>query len=207
VEIHPPHAPAHSLKDFVIQLITITAGVLIALSVEGAREWQHDRSLLKEAREMLQREIADNKREVEVGLKGIPERRENLDNAIRLSDELLAKKTLTIHTLNLGVEIAEFSSASWQTAERTGALALMDYAEVQRYSRLYSKQELYSARQRLAVDQLGLAMGILKADPTEATQPDLELFRQRVIELRAGLELDEQFGTGLVKAYNEVQEK
>ncbi|MGH9385959.1 MAG: hypothetical protein ACRD2N_16905 [Vicinamibacterales bacterium] len=26
VEIHPPHAPARSFKEFVIQLVTITAG-------------------------------------------------------------------------------------------------------------------------------------------------------------------------------------
>jgi hypothetical protein len=33
VEIHPPHRPIHSVQDFVLQLLTITAGVLIALSL------------------------------------------------------------------------------------------------------------------------------------------------------------------------------
>ena len=41
---------------------------------------------------------------------------------------------------------------------------------------------------------LRLAMGILQSDPTEATPRDLELFRQRAIELRATLEIEQQIG-------------
>src|SRR5262245_25696016 len=61
VEIHPPHAAAHSLKEFLLQLLTITAGVLIALLIEGMVEWNHHRTLVREAKEMIAREIADNK--------------------------------------------------------------------------------------------------------------------------------------------------
>jgi hypothetical protein len=204
VEVHPPHAPAHSLKDFLIQLITITAGVLIALSFEGVREWWHYRSLVSEARETILRELEDNRKEVASVLNGTAGRRQNLSNAIRLADELLAKKTPTIHEINLGFELADLSSASWQSADRTGALAHMDYAEVQKYSRVYGHQELFAQRQRTGVEQLGLAMGILQSDPTEATPRDLELFRQRVIELRATLDIEEQLAKRLVKSYAEV---
>jgi hypothetical protein len=207
VEIHPPHAPIHTFKDFAIQLVTITAGVLIALSVEGVREWSHYRTLVSEAREMIGREIADNKKEVQGILNGIAERRTNLNSAILLADQMLAKKEPTVHEINLNFELADLGTASWQTAERTGALGHMDYAEVQKYSRIYSHQELYSQRQRLAVDQLGLAMGPLQGDPTQATPHDLELFRQRLIELRSTLEIEEQVARGLVKEYEELIEK
>jgi hypothetical protein len=70
VDIHPPHA-IHSWKDFGIQLVTITAGVLIALSLEGVRESIHDRALVREARENIQREIADNQREVNGEIAGM----------------------------------------------------------------------------------------------------------------------------------------
>ena len=204
MEIHPPHAPAHSFKDFVIQLVTITAGVLIALSIESVREWNHYRTLVAEAREMIQREIADNRREVEGVVSGTAKRQGNLANALRLADELLAKKTPTVNQIELGFELAEVSSASWQSAERTGALAHMDYAEVQKYSRLYGHQDLFVQQQRSSVEQLRLAMGILQADPTEATAKDLELFRQRVIELRATLEIESQLGQKLVRSYDEL---
>ncbi len=207
MEIHPPHAPAHSFKDFAIQLVTITAGVLIALSVESVREWNHYRTLVTEAREMIGREIADNKKEVAGILDRIADRHTNLKAGIQLADQLLAKKEPTVHQVNLNLEVADLGTASWQTAERTGALGHMDYAEVQKYARLYSHQELYAQRQRLAMDQLGLAMGLLQGNPSEATPSDLEQFRQRVIELRATLEIEEQLGRRLVKEYEETIEK
>ena len=57
MDIHPPH-PIHTWKDFGIQLVTITAGILIALSLEGVRESIHDRAIVREARENIRREIA-----------------------------------------------------------------------------------------------------------------------------------------------------
>jgi len=66
VDIHPPHGPIRSWKDFLLQLVTITAGVLIALSLEGVREWSHYRTLVREARETLAREIAENMKEVNI---------------------------------------------------------------------------------------------------------------------------------------------
>jgi hypothetical protein len=57
MEIHPPHGSIHSLKDFFLQLATITAGVLIALLLEGLVEWNHNRGLVHEARTTIGREI------------------------------------------------------------------------------------------------------------------------------------------------------
>jgi len=51
VEIHAPHGSIHSWKDLLIQLGIITAGILIALSLERVREWRHERALVREARE------------------------------------------------------------------------------------------------------------------------------------------------------------
>lgn len=61
MEIHPPHGPVHSIKDILLQLLTITLGILIALSFEGMREWRQERVLVNEARENMLREIRDNK--------------------------------------------------------------------------------------------------------------------------------------------------
>jgi len=88
MDIHPPH-PIHSWKDFGVQLITITAGILIALSLEGVRESIRDRALVREARENIRREIADNKREVDNEISAIPARSKKLDTALRLANELL----------------------------------------------------------------------------------------------------------------------
>jgi hypothetical protein len=41
MEVHPPHAPLHSWKDFWIHLGTITIGLLIAISLEQSVEALH----------------------------------------------------------------------------------------------------------------------------------------------------------------------
>src|SRR5207302_1432447 len=82
VDIHPPHA-IHSWKDLLVQLGTITAGVLIALSLEGVRETIRDRALVREARANIKREIADNKREVDQEIAEMDARAKKVDTATR----------------------------------------------------------------------------------------------------------------------------
>jgi hypothetical protein len=41
MDVHPPHGPVHSWKDFWIHLGTISIGLLIALSLEQSVEWMH----------------------------------------------------------------------------------------------------------------------------------------------------------------------
>ena len=48
----------YSFRWFLLELATITAGVLIALSVDSVREWQQHRSLVRQARATIAREIA-----------------------------------------------------------------------------------------------------------------------------------------------------
>ena len=35
MDVHAPHEPIHTWRDFFIHLITITVGLLIAISLEG----------------------------------------------------------------------------------------------------------------------------------------------------------------------------
>jgi hypothetical protein len=156
MEIHPPHGSIQSLKDFLIALATITAGVLIALSLEGLLEWNHNRRLVREARETVTREITDNKKEVDGILASAAARQNHLDNALHLANELLNSKKSDVRQVNLGTSIAELSSAGWQSAERTGALTLMDYAEVQKYAGLYELQNLFAVQQRQVPGPVGI---------------------------------------------------
>ncbi len=62
LDVHPPHAPTHSWKDFFIHVGTICVGLLIAVGLEQSVEYlhrQHERHLLEHAlhaeSEILQR--------------------------------------------------------------------------------------------------------------------------------------------------------
>jgi hypothetical protein len=60
VEVHPPQSPIHSVKDFMLHLLAITIGLLIALGLEGSVEWMHHRHLVREAKENIAQEIHHN---------------------------------------------------------------------------------------------------------------------------------------------------
>ena len=110
MEIHPPHT-IHSWKDFSLQLVTITAGVLIALSLEGVRESIRDRALVREARENIRREVADNKREVDGEIAEMDERVRKIAGALRFASELLKTKRTDISQIELGVSFPTLSAA------------------------------------------------------------------------------------------------
>src|SRR5204863_150882 len=75
VEIHAPHRAVASLKEALVHLVLITAGVLIALSFEGIAGWREHRALVHEARVNLASEIRDNMNELGHRLKNIPTER------------------------------------------------------------------------------------------------------------------------------------
>lgn len=207
MDIHPPHGGIASWRDFGLQLVTITAGILIALSLEGVRESFHNRALVREARENIRRELTDNLTELDGELRGMSAQTERLENALKFADEMIASGHTAIHGLDLRVSNANLRTASWQTADRTGALAHMDYGEVQKYAGTYAGQELYAVTQRRTFEQFASALAIMSAgDPTRAKPADVELFRRQVLELRGELYILEQLGIGLKAGYRKVLE-
>ena len=205
MEVHPPHAPAHSFKEFLIQLVTITAGVLIALSLEGLLEWNHHRLLVREARATLAREIADNQSGLERHLAGQDERVKDVETTLKLIHDLLATKKSEIQQLQLGFHVPSLNAAAWRSAERTGALAYMEYPEVKQYAELYDDQDLYVGQLRRLMERTISAVSIITGedDPSRVPPGDLERLRQILLDLKGDLLADQQMGEQLSKVYKE----
>ena len=197
----------YTLPDYGFQFITVTAGVLIALFIDGLADWNAKRELVANARATIMRELADNKKDLEATLSGIAKDQAAMLNAITFADEMLSARKTKINSLQLHYNVAdEVSDSGWRTAERTGALALMDYGEVQKYSRIYDFQELFMQQQREALSQLTLAGSVFKSnfDPEHPNMKDLETFRTRVIDLLAMVALQEDFGKKLLEDYSKA---
>jgi hypothetical protein len=213
MEIHPPHGPIRSFKEFSVQLITITTGILIALSLEGLVEWNHYRALVREARATISREIADNTKELDEVLAESDTRTTSLDTALRLIDELVSEtksggKNSRTEKINLGFTMADLSMASWHSAERTGALGHMEYSEVQQYSQLYDTQQLFAQQQRRSLERLALTLSVLgHGDSRSADPKDLEALRQHILALRGELVIEEQIGRQLAEVYQTALKK
>jgi hypothetical protein len=88
MDVHPPHQPIHTVKDFLLHLLTITVGLFIALSLEAAVESLHHRHLVRDARESLHREITVNHQQYAINVKWVAENREQLARNIELLQDL-----------------------------------------------------------------------------------------------------------------------
>jgi hypothetical protein len=210
VDDAPPPAPPtaallhkYTFGDYAFQLITVTAGVLIALLINGLVEWNGNRRLVSEARATIAQEVADNKKDLDGVLAGNAKRHADLEAALLLANQLLQTRTTTVQSMNLSFNIADLRSTGWRSAERTGAVSHMPYAEVQRYSGVYELQELYAAQQRKAREQLGAATAILSSDfvPEKADPREIESFRQQLRVMQASLRIEEQLGKRLSESY------
>jgi hypothetical protein len=199
----------YTLADYAFQFITVTVGMFIALFINGLVEWNQNRELVAEARAMIAREIDDNRKDLDATVSSFPRDQAALLNAIKFADDMLSAHKTAITSIELHYNLADLSDTSWRTAERTSALSQMEYGEVQRYSKLYDFQELFLARQREAVALLANASSLISGnfDPDNPNPKDLEIFRQRVMELRAALNIQEDFAKKLAENYVEALKK
>jgi hypothetical protein len=193
----------YSLPDYAFQFITVTAGVLIALFIDGLVETNHNRELVVVARDMLAREVADNLKELSGLSKSVASSTADIENGLKLANDLLSRGKSDVHQLNLNFNLATLTDASWQSADRMGALALMEYDEVRKYSELYTFQELFDTQQRKAIDMVAVSSAFIAPsfDPTTANKQDVAKFRDQLMQLQANLMVTEQLGQQLLEAY------
>jgi hypothetical protein len=203
----PPRAARRSAGEWFFQLTTITVGVLIALSFDAVLRWNADRTLVDEARARIAVEIADNRRALDGHLESFEERIANIDNTLKLLGELDAGVEPTVREVDLTVGFPSLSDAGWQTAERTGALALMQYPEVQGLARIYTLQSLFTGTLQPTFVAANHAGAILNttADPFGMPPAARDAMRARVLELRAHTELSQQLGRQLSDGYAKFQ--
>ncbi len=205
MEVHAPEGPILSRRHLVIQLATITAGVLIALAFDGVTGWLHHRALVREARANMLSEIADNKKELDGVLGKIPESEQNLKQVLAFVSDVLARKKTDIHSLSLVYVMAQLPSTSRSTAESTGALGYMDYAEVKKYAAVYEiQQKFLRVQDRLLEVWIPLLNATQFGDPEQASERDLLQWREGVLTCLSYLQTEASLGKSLSAEYDKV---
>jgi hypothetical protein len=155
LDVHPPHHRLEGIKDFVIHLLTITAGLLIAVGIEGCVERHHQHDLAIEARETLHKEIEQNAKKMADDVTDLTAEEAKVKDGIAVVIRLAEHpKDKNQHgTVAVNYSIKEWDSTAWTTAQTTGALAFMPYDEANKYSRIYDAQHSVSmAQEKLAED-------------------------------------------------------
>lgn len=210
MEIHPPQGRVNSIKEFLVHLLTVILGILIALSLEGVLEWHRHRSLAEEARSNLSAEIRDNRQRLEHSLTVAPDTEERLKMTID-AVEALRKNHHDDRTAKLdwSFGVTPLPATAWSTAASTGALGHMDFPEVRGYTWVYVLQDQFLTMQQ---NTLAAWLDLQKWGPRRAADGSLSGLSDGELsevesEASAALlhtQTEESFAKTLVQLYAKV---
>ena len=142
-----PRPSGDTVRRFLFEIATITIGILITLWIDEVREARRDAALVRDARAQLAREIADNQRDVSQTRTSRDQHLKALAGGLHAIEDLRTAGTPLPKLLPLNLSTPSFPRSAWDTAGRTGALALMDYPAVKTYTEIYDLQDLVDRAQ------------------------------------------------------------
>src|SRR5688500_17549429 len=130
---------------FLVQFVLITAGILMALLIDSLVEVRRQNELVAEAHAAIAAEVADNAKQLDNPLPSLEQVEGTLGGMLQAIDEILANGTTTFTCCDFHLSGPRLLRASWESAERTGALGYMEYAQVREYASLYAAQDMVLA--------------------------------------------------------------
>ncbi len=205
LDVHAPHEKIHSFRDFLLHMLTITLGLLIALGLEGCVEWNHHRHLRNEAEANIRQEIEDNQKDLASARSSISEEQGQMKEIADLLSVRAQGKPAGETSVRLGVKLATLQDASWRTAASTGALSYMEYSTVKRYASAYQLQDEFVQVQSGAVDKIpDLLAYISTGDPTKLSSSDASAALLDVHKVMSRLEAMREIGDALDQVYTET---
>jgi len=206
MEIHAPEKPILTVKEALVHLSIVTAGILIALSLEGLVEYVHHRTVVREARQILKDEIEENLKDLNVTMDRIALQRDGLVKGVKIFSAMAKGEKPQMEGLRwmLNYRTADLHVAGHSTAELTGAFAYMDYREVSRYAAIYDSQDRFLRAQSSALTEgLSAFAWRQERDLAGAAPADFVVFVDRLRQTLAAMTLTQQFGSSLEKDYAE----
>jgi len=126
MDIHPPQQPVHTVKDFLLHLLTITVGLFIALTLEASIESVHHRHLVRDARQSLQSEIETNHKLYAKNAQDLRQNREQLAHDIDQLRQLREGKKLDNPVVVWDWDWISYADSVWATARESGAVPYMN---------------------------------------------------------------------------------
>jgi hypothetical protein len=155
MEVHPPHHPLHSWKDFFIHIATITVGLLIAVGLEQSVEALHHRHQRHQLQEDLRAEAEQNRLVIARNLK-MRDLEPWFDGAMEAVDKAVPQQGKMRLVLSkppcipgsVGTAAVRYfapSEAVWTTAKESGLVALLPVEESRMYARLGHNYVLLAA--------------------------------------------------------------
>ena len=171
LDVHALDKRVHGFKDFLLHILTITIGLLIALALEGAVEWKHHRDLVHESESGLRNEIAQNISTLASIRQQIKDEQRALsDDLATLSDLRTQPEASNASHKDMSFEfrIESFDDTAWRTSQTAGAFNYMPYESVEEFSHIYDTQDdVYKTQRQALNDILSAASLVVTKQPGE----------------------------------------
>jgi hypothetical protein len=149
VDVHSPHQPLHTWKDFWIHLATISIGLLIALGLEASVEGIHHLHQRHQLEDDLHAEAVKNIaamkgdfRYIDAWMAYLTALRKDVDTMHASGGKTKIPFRLFANP-NGGVALTRPSSSSWTTAKESALVDLLPREEAKFYDRVYFELQLY----------------------------------------------------------------
>jgi hypothetical protein len=164
LDVHAPHHRIEGWKDFLVHLLTISVGLLIAVGIEGCVELHREHKLVREARETMREEIQHNSDQMKDAVVKLDQQTAALNKDIETLTRIQENpkdKAAQDAQISADFSIVGLRETAWKTAQTTGALSFMPYAEAQRYSDVYGTQKGFLDQQDKILDDEAQFLGLM----------------------------------------------
>jgi hypothetical protein len=173
LDVHPPHAPTHTWKDFFLHIATIVIGLLIAVGLEQSVEWLHHKHQISEVRASLAQERDLNRRILDRDNEMLLQ----MDAELSADTELLQRRIAGDKSSlpgRLHYEWASYAAidGAWQAAIQNGSLSLMPEEEVRNISYRYHIIAVYLEASRELNRMIEQAGAVASATPDGSYSQD-----------------------------------
>jgi hypothetical protein len=181
LDIHPPHHPASSWRDFFIHIATIVVGLLIAIGLEQTLEHLHDRHGIAKAREHIRIEVEVNQRilgsDQEQMTQVVAQMKRNLD----ILHALGTPQADAAATLSFSWNLQNFYDAAYHSAKDSGSLARMPYDESAMYGDAYTVVTLNTEGMIDLIKDIYAAKALLQGrNPSELSPAEIAGLRTSI---------------------------
>ena len=202
LDVHPPHEPVHGWRDIAVHLLTITAGLLIALGLEAMVEAVHHHELAAQARENIEREVELNSEHAKANVAKVQAAIDSIDANLAAARKHRDDPTQPFHG-RIDASWTDLEEGAWLTARESGALPYMPLDEVQHYATVYARQQEIEREALALMSEVvqNAAPLMVEDSPDHATPEDLRVMMLRSADTKMKLIALNQYVQGLEKNY------
>jgi hypothetical protein len=187
LDVHPPHTPTHTWRDFLLHIATIVVGLIIAVALEQTVEFFHHQHQAHEARELLFQEMDANRQAVAENVYSLRLHEKHLLAALTVLEHLRSHTAQPDDAFITYRSWLPLSTAAWKTVRDGGAAQYLSPSEQARFDLSNEDAALFMTNSLAASVAIGRATMLINVDRLDVN-PDLSTGSR---EDRMGLNGDE----------------